>query len=165
MARTNTLSNYLTDIGNAIREKTGETEPIKATEFDTKINEIDTGINIDGIIKEYEVASGGNVNAGDFVKYVNDINAIKGNDITIDVTSDCAQALSATVLSSNKVFIAHRGTSSRLFAIVCEISGSTITKGVDTQLYSESNTAYTTSVVTLTESRVFIAHNYSSRFY
>ncbi len=72
MARTNNLKNFLTDVGEAIREKTETTELIKATEFDTKINDINTGINIDGIIEEYQIASGGNVNAGDFVKFVNE---------------------------------------------------------------------------------------------
>ena len=84
MTRTSTtLNDYLTDIGNAIREKTGITGPIKATEFDTKINEIDTKIDIDGLIKEYEVASGGNVNAGDFVKYITEHRNNQRNRYTI----------------------------------------------------------------------------------
>lgn len=70
MARTDNIANFCTDIAEAIREKTGTTEQIPAVEFDNKINEINAGIDIDGIIKEYEIASNGNVNAGDFVKYI-----------------------------------------------------------------------------------------------
>ena len=45
MARTDTLSNFLTDICDAVREKTGETGTIKASELDTKISDISTGNN------------------------------------------------------------------------------------------------------------------------
>lgn len=40
MARTDNLKNYLTDVADAIREKTKTTDKIKASEFDTKIREI-----------------------------------------------------------------------------------------------------------------------------
>lgn len=40
MARTDNLKNYLTDVANAIREKTNTTDKIKASEFDTKIKAI-----------------------------------------------------------------------------------------------------------------------------
>lgn len=40
MARTDNLKNYLTDVADAIREKTETTDKIKASEFDTKIREI-----------------------------------------------------------------------------------------------------------------------------
>lgn len=40
MARTDNLKNYLTDVANAIREKTKTTDKIKASEFDDKIRGI-----------------------------------------------------------------------------------------------------------------------------
>lgn len=43
MARTDTLNNFCTDIADSIREKTGETGLIPASEFDTKIRGIETG--------------------------------------------------------------------------------------------------------------------------
>ena len=49
MARTDTLANYITDISNAVREKTGKTDLIKANELDTEIASIETG----GDISEY----------------------------------------------------------------------------------------------------------------
>lgn len=43
MARTDTLTNWATDVANSIREKTGKTDPIPASEFDTEIAAIEAG--------------------------------------------------------------------------------------------------------------------------
>lgn len=51
MARTDSLSNFLTDVANAIREKKGTSTPIVASNFDTEIQNIQSGSNISkGII-------------------------------------------------------------------------------------------------------------------
>jgi len=49
MARTNNLTNFLTDVADAIREKTGSQELIQASDFDTEIASIESG----GDISEY----------------------------------------------------------------------------------------------------------------
>lgn len=46
MARIDNLKNFCTDIANAIRNKTGETGQILASEFDIKIEEIEGGGNL-----------------------------------------------------------------------------------------------------------------------
>ena len=51
MARIDNLSNFLTDVANAIRNKNGATGVISAANFDTEINAISAGVNV-------EVASG-----------------------------------------------------------------------------------------------------------
>ena len=43
MARIDTLSNFLTDVADSIREKTGNTEPISCEDFDTEIESISGG--------------------------------------------------------------------------------------------------------------------------
>jgi len=43
MARTNNLTNFLTDVSSAIKTKTGDSTPIPASQFDTKIANISTG--------------------------------------------------------------------------------------------------------------------------
>ena len=43
MARTDTLTHYLTDIADAIRTKTGSSDPIQASSFDTAIENIPSG--------------------------------------------------------------------------------------------------------------------------
>lgn len=45
MARINNLTNFLTDVAGAIKEKTGDSNPIPASQFDTKIASITTGGN------------------------------------------------------------------------------------------------------------------------
>ena len=46
MARTNTLGNFLTDVATAIREKKGTTDTIPASNFDTEIASIESGVDI-----------------------------------------------------------------------------------------------------------------------
>lgn len=43
MARTDNLNNFLTDVADSIRTKTGKTDKIKASSFDTEIKSIETG--------------------------------------------------------------------------------------------------------------------------
>lgn len=43
MARTNNLTNFLTDVASAIKTKTGDSTAIPASQFDTKIANISTG--------------------------------------------------------------------------------------------------------------------------
>lgn len=43
MARTDNLTNFLTDVAGAIKDKKGTTEPISPANFDTEIASIETG--------------------------------------------------------------------------------------------------------------------------
>ena len=45
MARTNNLTNFLNDVASAIKQKTGDSTPIPASEFDTEIASIETAGN------------------------------------------------------------------------------------------------------------------------
>ncbi len=54
MARIDTLSNFLTDIANAIRNKKGSTDLIQAIQFDAEIESISGG---DELIGEYEITN------------------------------------------------------------------------------------------------------------
>lgn len=85
MARTDNLSNFLTDIADAIRTKTGEAGTISASDFDTKIANIPTsdgGIKIDGDIEQYYVASGEEIAEGQFIEIVQGIGSKPGNHST-----------------------------------------------------------------------------------
>ena len=52
MARTNTLGNFLTDVASAIREKKGTTDTILASNFDTEIASIESGVDINEYLSD-----------------------------------------------------------------------------------------------------------------
>ena len=60
MARTNNLTNFLTDVSSAIKQKTGDNTPIPASDFDTEILSIETGGSYQS--KTLEVRQNGNYN-------------------------------------------------------------------------------------------------------
>ena len=52
MARTNTLGNFLTDVASAIRKKKGTTDTILASNFDTEIASIESGVDINEYLSD-----------------------------------------------------------------------------------------------------------------
>ncbi len=116
---------------------------------------------INGIIEEYIVNSGGNISAGDFVKYI----GIKsGTDTQLSSINYSGNSMSAVLIDDDKVFVAHAGQPSshtyNLYGIVCTISGTTITAGTDTLLCTGMQSFNTDiSVLLLENNKVFIAHS------
>jgi hypothetical protein len=72
MARIDNLNNFLTDVAGAIKNKTGVTS-ITPANFDTAINNISTGIEVNGAEQDYYVYTGETVKPGDFCEYVDGI--------------------------------------------------------------------------------------------
>lgn len=52
MARTDTLGNFLTDVASAIRNKKGTTDTILASNFDTEIASIESGVDINEYLSD-----------------------------------------------------------------------------------------------------------------
>lgn len=81
MARTDSLTNFLTDIATAIKNKKGDTTPIPASNFDSEINNLQTG---GGDVEEYfnttitSNTSSNKVFGNNFIK--------KAPDVTVDDT-------------------------------------------------------------------------------
>lgn len=65
MARINRLTNFLQDISEAIKNKTGDNSPIKLEQMQEKILTIKTDNSINGIEEEYE--NNGDYSIGEFV--------------------------------------------------------------------------------------------------
>lgn len=87
-------------------------------------------VDVQGIIKEYEVKAGQNINAGDFVEFFNEY---------LSRQNSCRDAPSAILLEDNKVFIAHSYSTSRyLYGTIVTINGTEMTP-VTTQLSTISN--------------------------
>lgn len=87
-----------------------------------------------------------------------------GSLTSLSTASYAGSMMSCCALTQDNVFIAHcYGSNHHLYGIVCNISGTTITKGSDTSLVS--NTTYTGDYIStclLTNGNVFIAHGYET---
>lgn len=98
--------------------------------------------------------------------------AINGNtistntDIQLSTTVGTSEYISTTGLDENRIFIAYRYSNSyNLYAQVCTISGTTITKGTEKQLTSTTYSGYVISTTKIDNNRVFVAHNSSTSYY
>ena len=81
MARTNTLGNFLTDVANAIREKKGTTDTILASNFDTEIASIESGVDINEYLSD--TITNGSDSLGGWTKTVKKMRSpltVKGTD-------------------------------------------------------------------------------------
>lgn len=170
MARTDSLPNFLTDVAGAIRSKTGETGKITASEFDTKINSIEVGTAedvINGIVEECKVASGGNISTGDFVKHLNDVGRGSITNHAIDTASGNYYTISAVRLTDNKIFIAY-GKNYSVMGKLAIITKGNVEFSAATQLFYNNVAGATfihqVSCVKLTDTKVFVAHTYSSNY-
>ena len=68
MARTNTLGNFLTDVATAIRNKKGTTDTIVASDFDTEIESIESGVDINEYLSD--TITKGTSSSGGWVKTI-----------------------------------------------------------------------------------------------
>jgi hypothetical protein len=81
-----------------------------------------------------------------------------GTDTPISTTAKSGVYNSLCLLQDGNIFIVHPMTSYVLYGIVCTVSGTTITKGTDTQLNSLTAN-HRMKAVALKDNKVFIAHN------
>ena len=165
MARTDSLNNFLTDVADAIRIKTGSTEQIQASQFDTEIESINTGITPNGIIESYYAYAGENISAGDFVQFINGtgetIDYGTSVDTQVNTEKNTSKIMSAAELSDNRVFITYGNDSTYLYGVIITINNSTISVGTSTKL-GDDYTGRAASVALLKDGRVFIAHSSGS---
>ena len=81
MARTNSLGNFLTDVADAIREKKGTTDTILASNFDTEIASIESGVDINEYLSD-TITNGSN-SLGGWAKTIKKMRSpltVKGTD-------------------------------------------------------------------------------------
>ena len=158
MARIDNLNNCLTDIADAIREKTGITEEIPVSQYDEKIRGIQSGgIDINGIIEEYKVAAGESVSAGDFVEFVNEYNVILEKSKQ-SIVNDNYYGFFPIFLNDKKIFVAYcRSSSYYLSGIILSFDNETIEKS---SIYSISGSNYGTSIKLekLSENEIIVLH-------
>ena len=98
---------------------------------------------INGIIEEYKVASGGNIDAGDFVRFVEDRYS---EEILLASGSYGITDVNTTLLDENRVLITyiHKLSSStqNLYGIVCTIYNNSVSISIPTQIISKPNNVF-----------------------
>lgn len=98
------------------------------------------GLNIHGMIEEYVVASGGKVNAGDFVKFISNFD----KPTLLTVSNEAVRRCVPVMLDQDTVFVAFSYTDSDYIAgMVCKFNDhNEITTGTITQFSSISNITF-----------------------
>lgn len=128
-------------------------------------------IKIDGLIHDYYVYAGENISAGGFVEFINGVAGQRSEEVTVTKTEDSVDTsivpaqrtglhVSAVAISDNKIFIAHRDSSTSYYlnAVVCTITGAEITAGADTTLSTASSSSYALSTLLLSNGNVLVIH-------
>ena len=99
MARTNTLGNFLTDVADAIRNKKGTTDTILASNFDTEIASIESGVDIN----DYYLTSGANYqNINYYIKKIATIDTSNLTDIP-GIFEGCYNLMELPAMNTSKV--------------------------------------------------------------
>lgn len=118
------------------------------------------GMDIDGIIEEYKVASGGNVSAGDFVSFFESFVKNASTPMLYDTTQNDNTTRCAVALDDKRVFIAFGYN--KLYGVICTINNGEIELGTITVLSTVNQAGRKISAVKLSNNKIFIAHSYVS---
>ena len=126
-----------------------------------------SGLNINGIIEDYYVYAGENVNAGDFVEFINGI-AGKSTGTSEDTSTGTGNLntsiyIKAIELDEKRVLVSYK-KSDYLYGVVCSISGVSITIGTHTKLSDNAYSGYCLAPVLIAKDKVFIAHTCTSSY-
>ena len=107
---------------------------------------------------------GGNSYLYGVVCTVDETTITVGADTQLSTGASAYQNASAKLVSTNKVFVAHR-SGSYLYGVVCTIDGTIITTGTDTQLSVGATSYDDASMELIDTNKVFIAHRYDRYLY
>lgn len=120
------------------------------------------GLNIHGMIEEYVVASGGKVNAGDFVKYVNQDKTLNSPFLSSHLNSS---KIAAVALDDTRAFVLYNTSeNSNIYGIVCTVENDTVRLGAEVVLLNLPDTREI-FLVLLDSQRVLMVHEVHSNSY
>ena len=117
------------------------------------------GIKINGIIEQYRVSAGKNINAGDFVQFVNDIGQETG---LINQDEYSYNGSSAVKINENKIVVFHGGRfhGSELYATLITVNNMSFSVGTTTMICDEPYSGMNPRAVLVDTNTIFIAHNH-----
>ena len=124
-----------------------------------------SNLKINGIIEEYQIASGGNVNAGDFVSFVDEYGFIQRTEKSVTFTEDTQsiQQLLAIELSDNKIFIFSKYSNSRCYGVIALIDSNNIIN-LETSVEIDSSIYGLCDLIKLSDNQIFISYIGSRKF-
>ncbi len=117
---------------------------------------------INGLIEQYKVASGGNVSAGDFVKFIDELESgVTNKQESYSIyTSGELKRIKAVKVSETCVFIAFAMYSSsytsNIYGIVCNITGNSINFGIETTLSTRTIDSNYTRIISPNNNSVVV---------
>ena len=156
------LSTNISNAYDAINTKGGTLPANKNTaNLANAIDSIPSGGGgnvVNAVIANYK-ATASTIDANTFVEFVCSVNA--GTDTQLSTATNSYHYVSATLISTNKVFVVHRN-GSVLYGVVCTISDTTITVGTDTRLSTATNSYSYASVTLVSTDKVLVTHYGSS---
>lgn len=122
------------------------------------IDEISTGVDINGIIEEYQITT--KINAGDFVSKIN-VEQTRQSLLNDDTIS----GFSYISINDNKIFAAYIDTNANLYGMIIQISNSrSIITFTPTLLMSSFCRSGALSIIPISETKVCIINHYSSSY-
>ena len=88
-----------------------------------------------------------------------------GTDIILNSISGTGKTISAVVLNENSINVLYESSNHLLYSMLCEISGTTITRKNNVSVSLTVNSGTTISAVALNEKDIFIAHSGGANYY
>ena len=116
------------------------------------VEENNSGLNINGIVKTFEVNRGANVNAGDFVEFVTNYSCGEFNTAT-------TKHISACKLDNNRVLVLYTDYGNFYYgtAVVLTLNNSTVTVG--SEFVFNNNATQCISGLALSDNKVLITYS------
>lgn len=138
MAKNNNLTDFLTDVANAIREKDGSTGTINPQDFSDKIKAIQTGVDTsDGniepttVLKGYKGYAKGAVVNGAIETYDGTVEDVGGGGV--EVTTEVSSTFGMSGYVDTEAFFKHAGVASET-----DYDFKIVSSGTSTTMYDKT---------------------------
>ena len=114
---------------------------------------------VNGIVDSFK-ANSSTIDANTFVDFIE--SSLNSSDNVIDSTSNAGNTkVGSALIDSDKVFVVYNlGTT--IYAVVCTISGTTITVGTATTIATDAYSSSRNAVVKIENNKVFVTYNKQS---